>query len=915
MAEKDLSVRSRFKLDTKEFEKIAVGVEKMRKDFKVLEVALPKINTQLEKTLKLLQGISKVNLNNMGGGGGGNTSSTGGLTSLPLQSADVASATQIAAPVYTTNIYQMGQSNLGRGGGGGAGGGVDLGGGIRGARTAGMAAQALSAAIAAMDMRMQSNYDRSLGADRLGVYYQQTRGITQNQYMNQFRAPLAGYRLGYGGIDSLLALQASTGLNAQLNAGGVEMLRTVSGFSYSTGDIAGMMSTMASPMVNNRLTMMLGTGMYGPGGQQRDLGKVIQDITKRSGLTNADVLRGARQSGSVTRVRLEAMGVPPDMIDMVLDYAESNVQYQKKTGSVEMYDPSRKRDRTLMGIEDNFATQAEETIKTREARDEQFYRRQADNLAEFEKNIQLVTRSLGRLEDTLSGIIGMRIGNDFVGRGSLGSKFLGGGLMLAGGIMASTGIGAGFGLPLSLLGMGILGGGIGGDPIPSNKSTAQNATKTVPFGYGGQPKRVSLSQLESHSEFAPLNTTFKKRLMAMFAENPNVGLGDGIRSEAQQRQGFLQRYREDPNGEVHWNGKRWKHVSGAPMAPPGKSMHEIGLAADLVGDLDWVVKNAHRFGLKHFGDVLGEPWHVQPAELPNSRWEYEKSGAPWGMPAGATRDATATDPTTGEPIGGIVVGDRMVKNMQSLGTGKGFESFQGLSMSDQLSAISAWNQSNMAGAGGSDVTSYSSVTGRTTTSTSQVAGTVPAGAMDPTDIARILYKRGFRGRDITNMLAIAGRESGWRPRAFNGKPPDLSYGLFQINMLGNMGKVRAARYGISSYEELFDPRTNIKAARLEFGDGNYDPWSIDGNPMARTADWMPKAQAVTKSLGYDSGDPMPVPTRGGGSVQVNGGSTITIAPNIYITSSGNNQQDARRMAQEIIQIMEKEVRKEALRSS
>jgi hypothetical protein len=78
---------------------------------------------------------------------------------------------------------------------------------------------------------------------------------------------------------------------------------------------------------------------------------------------------------------------------------------------------------------------------------------------------------------------------------------------------------------------------------------------------------------------------------------------------------------------------------------------------------------------------------------------------------------------------------------------------------------------------------------------------------------------------------------------------------------------------------------------------------------------MPTAQAVVKELGYGQGDPM-MPTRGsGGSVQVNGGSTITIAPNIYITSSGNNQQDARRMAQEIVQIMEKEVRKEALRSS
>lgn len=914
MAEKDLTVRSRFKLDTKEFEKIAVGVKKMREDFKVLETSLPKINTQLEKTLKLLQGISKVNLQNMGGGGGGNTSSTGGITQMPMgavnKSADAASAFQGVI------INEAAPSGGGGGVGGGGGGGAARAAG-RGGQIAGVGLQALTAAIQAVDNRMASNYDRSLGADKLGVYYQQTRGISNRDYINQFRSPLTGYRLGYGGIDSLLALQASTGLNAQRNAGGVEMLRTVSGYSYSTGDIGNMMATMSSAQVNNRMTMMLGTGMYGPGGQQRDIGQVIKDITKRSGLTNENVLKGARQSGSVTRVRLEAMGVPPDMIDMVLDYAESNVQYQKKTGSVDMYDPSRKRDRTLMGIEDNFATQAEETARVKEARDEKFYSRQADNFADFEKNVQKVTAALGRLEDALSSVVGARIGNPLIGKGSMGSSILGG-LMVAGGIgLSFTGAGAAAGIPLTMLGATMMSGGFGGDPVPSNKTTAQNSVKTVPFGYGGQPKRMSLSQLETHPDFAPLHTTFKQRLLAMFAENPNVGLGDGIRSEAEQERGFLSRYKEDPNGEISWNGKKWRHVSGAPMAPPGKSMHEIGLAADLVGDLDWVVKNAHRFGLKHFGDVLNEPWHVQPAELPNSRWEYEKKGAVWGMPATASRDATNTDPTTGEPVGGVVIGDRMVKNAAALSSGVSIGSMQNLSMSQQMAEISAWNQSSMAGGGGSSVTSTNSVTGSSPVSSPQPEGTVPAGAMDPVDIARILYARGFDGKDITNMLAISGRESRWKPSAYNGKGRDRSYGLFQINMFGEMGPVRRARYGISKDEELFDPRINIKAARLEFGDGNYRPWTVPGGtPLTGTEAFMPKAQAITKQLGLDSGDPMPTPSRGGGgNVQVNGGSTINVAPNIYITSSGNTTQDARRLAQEIMQIMEREVRKEALRSS
>lgn len=917
MAEKDLlgnsgipkgsanaTVRSRFKLDTKEFDKLAAGIKQIKADFQYLNQQLPNINTKLEKTLKLMQGISKLNT---GMGGGGNTSATGGLTSLPLASNNQASANQVYNPQNIVNI-----TNPGAGGAGG-GGTPGVGGSRFGAgNTAGFALQALNTAIQAVDARMQNNYQRSLGADKLGVFYQQTQGINQGQYMDMRRS-MTGARLGYGGIDTLLSLQAQTGLSAQRNISGVEMLRTVSGYSYSTGDVANMMATMASAPVNNRMTMMLGTGMYGPGGQQRDIGQVIKDITKRSGLTNADVLKGARQAGSVTRSRLQAMGVPPDMIDMVLDYAESNVQFQKKTGSVDMYDPSKKKDRTAMGIENTFATQAEETTRLREARDEQFYRRQADNFADFEKNLQRVNEMLGKFEDKLSGIVGARIGSPFIGKGGIGSKILGGALM-AGGVAATA---SGF-VPVGI-GMAALGATlVSGDPMPSNKSTGQNPGAKIPMGYGKTPNRISLNELAVHPEFSSLNTRFKERLMRMFAENPNVGLGDGIRSESDQRALFLSRYTEDPNGEVSWNGKKYRHVSGAPAAPPGKSMHEIGLAADLVGDLDWVQKNAARFGLKTFGDVLGEPWHIQPAELPNSRWEYEKQGAPWGMPAGAMRDATSTDPTTGEPVGGVVVGDKIVSHPTG-SLGGGYETYQGLSLSDQMGAISANNQLLMGGVGGSESVSSMSVSGTTASSTPQTAGTVPAGAMDPRDVARILYKRGFRGKDIVNMLAIAGRESRWMPGAFNGNRStgDKSYGLFQINMIDNLGPARRKTFGISKDEDLFDARTNIKAARLLFGDGNYAPWgsAFGGNALAKTEQFMPTAQAVVKELGYGQGDPM-MPTRGGGgSVQVNGGSTITIAPNIYITSSGNNQQDARRMAQEIVQIMEKEVRKEALRSS
>ena len=96
------------------------------------------------------------------------------------------------------------------------------------------------------------------------------------------------------------------------------------------------------------------------------------------------------------------------------------------------------------------------------------------------------------------------------------------------------------------------------------------------------------------------------------------------------------------------------------------------------------------------------------------------------------------------------------------------------------------------------------------------------------DLMHILKQAGFRGRALQTAYAVAMAESGGRAGAFNGnaKTGDKSYGLFQINMLGDMGPARLKQYGLSSNDDLLDPLTNAKVAfRMSGGGKNWQPWS------------------------------------------------------------------------------------------
>jgi hypothetical protein len=763
-----------------------------------------------------------------------------------------------------------------------------------------------SMGIKGIDARVDNAYGQMLSYDKLSMLYQQTQGISQNRFANAVLQPLGNYKLGQGGASALLGLQASTGLSAQGNAAGVAGLRAATGFAYSTTDMAQMMRTMASPMVNNRMTMTLGTGMYGPGGQQRNIMQVMQQVVRGSGLTNERMVNSAMQSGSVTRARLAAFGIADEnMQDMVLNYAKSNIQYQKK-GGAGMYDPNNKASQKLMGIDKNFANEQEETQRVSEARDMQFYKRQNDNYAQLERNTQGLIKAFGALEDKLSGLIGARTSMRNSKGMAIGKTVLGG-LMIAGGVAAAP-FSAGSSLALTAGGVAILGSGLKGfsgpgDPMPGAKDYS--------VGYGG--KRMSLSDAVSTPSVGKLNPKFRERILKMMKDNPAVGIGSGHRESSKQRTMFLERYsKTEDKTDIYWEGSYWTKKSGvAPAAPPGFSMHEIGLAADLTGDLDWVQKNAGKYGLKTFGGVNGEPWHVQPAELPNSRSEYEKSGAKWGLGGSSER----SDPNA--RIAGI--SDGVAPDRFNGSKSGGPASFSQMSIMD---SISATRDANRMGLGAGGVVSKAGTKGARSGAGTATGSIKRRGKLKPEEVAQLLYSAGFRGDDLAKAIAISFRESNHNAGSLNDnkKTKDMSYGLFQINMHKDLGPWRRKKFNLASDSDLFDAATNVRVAKGLFdirkreGKDPFHDWGPykGKDPLyGRAGTYYPKAQAIAKQM---AGDPMPVGRSmggGGGATFVDGGSVTIHAPVTIHTGTGSF--DPTHIGQEAGRAIERQLRIELMR--
>jgi hypothetical protein len=108
------------------------------------------------------------------------------------------------------------------------------------------------------------------------------------------------------------------------------------------------------------------------------------------------------------------------------------------------------------------------------------------------------------------------------------------------------------------------------------------------------------------------------------------------------------------------------------------------------------------------------------------------------------------------------------------------------------------------------------------------------------DLKDLLWAVGFEGIALKTAWSVARVESNGRPMALNDniKTGDKSYGIFQINMLGNLGVVRKEKFNLVSDKELFDPVTNAEITYYMTKGGK--DWSSWPNSIGKAKELIPE---------------------------------------------------------------------------
>lgn len=103
------------------------------------------------------------------------------------------------------------------------------------------------------------------------------------------------------------------------------------------------------------------------------------------------------------------------------------------------------------------------------------------------------------------------------------------------------------------------------------------------------------------------------------------------------------------------------------------------------------------------------------------------------------------------------------------------------------------------------------------------------------ELKELLSLVGFEGKALKIAWAIVMTESNARPKAFNGntKTGDSSYGIFQINMIGQLGVDRREKFELDANHQLFDPVENAQIAfHMTKGGDDWGSWGLGPNAYA-----------------------------------------------------------------------------------
>lgn len=253
-------------------------------------------------------------------------------------------------------------------------------------------------------------------------------------------------------------------------------------------------------------------------------------------------------------------------------------------------------------------------------------------------------------------------------------------------------------------------------------------------------------------------------------------------------------------------------------APPGRSNHEDGLAADIAGDLDCAHQRAAEFGL-HF-PMDHEPWHIEPLDMTRTDASYP-APSPEEDPLAGLVDAVfgQTVPSRAFTFDRDEVETERALRATRQGAGQAGGDDPGKRMGDTFERDSGQ------------------------TATPQTGAVTSGASLSTEDIARAYQSAGFSGEALVTMVAISLGESGGNPRAQNLNASEDSRGLSQINT-----------YAHPQYnkEQLYDPYYNAQAAYEVSGGGeNFGPWTVYSKGMYEQ--YLDEARAAVAAIGGGAG--------------------------------------------------------------